>query len=80
MYDTMDLNRVQAHVDPRNTASFKLLEKQGFQREGVLRNYEYERGDYVDLIMLSILRREWESMVRAHHATLPHKNIDEKRT
>jgi ribosomal-protein-alanine N-acetyltransferase len=68
MYNTMDLNRIQALVDPRNTASFILLEKQGFQREGVLRDYEYERGDYVDLIMLSILRREWESRVPAQSA------------
>lgn len=61
MYGALDLNRVQALVDPRNPASSKLLEKYGFQQEGTLRDYEFERGDYVDLIMLSILRREWES-------------------
>ena len=61
MYNNLELNRVQALVDPRNPASFLLLEKHGFQREGVLRDYEFERGDYVDLIMLSILRKEWET-------------------
>ena len=61
MYGNLDLNRVQALVDPRNPASFLLLEKHGFQKEGVLRDYEFERGDYVDLIMYSVLRREWES-------------------
>jgi ribosomal-protein-alanine N-acetyltransferase len=60
MYNNLELNRVQALVDPRNPASFLLLEKHGFQREGVLRDYEFERGDYVDLIMLSILHKEWE--------------------
>jgi ribosomal-protein-alanine N-acetyltransferase len=38
-----------------------LIEKQGFQRDGLLRSYEYERGAYVDLYMLSLLREEWES-------------------
>ncbi len=61
MYKNVNINRVEALVDPRNPASYKLLEKHGFKQEGILRDYEFERGDYVDLIMLSILRREWES-------------------
>ena len=61
MYGNLELNRVQALVDPRNEASLRLIERQGFQRDGLLRSYEYERGAYVDLIMLSLLREEWES-------------------
>ncbi len=61
MYGNLELNRVQALVDPRNEASLRLIEKQGFQRDGLLRSYEYERGAYVDLYMLSLLREEWES-------------------
>lgn len=61
MYDNLDINRVQALVDPRNPPSYLLLEKYGFKQEGTLRDYEFERGGYVDLIMLSILRKEWES-------------------
>ncbi len=61
IYNETDINRLQALVDPRNTGSIKLLEKKGFQREGLLRDYEYERGDYIDLIMFSILRREVEN-------------------
>ncbi len=59
IYSETDINRTEALVDPRNPASFLLLEKHGFQKEGVLRDYEFERGAYVDLIMLSVLRREW---------------------
>ncbi|MBN2334607.1 GNAT family N-acetyltransferase [Candidatus Bathyarchaeota archaeon] len=61
IYGETDINRIQALVDPRNPASLRVLEKHGFQREGVMRGYEYERGAYVDLIMLSILRREWRT-------------------
>ena len=61
MYKTLDLNRVHALVDPMNEGSLRMIEKQGFQREGLLRSYEYERGAYVDLYMLSLLREDWEA-------------------
>ncbi len=61
MYGNIELNRVQALVDPKNEGSLRLIEKQGFQKDGLLRSYEYERGAYVDLYMLSLLREEWES-------------------
>ena len=55
------LNRIQATVMPENEASIKLLEKLAFQREGLLRQYENwgEKG-YVDLVIFSLLRHEWE--------------------
>lgn len=58
-FGTMNLNRVEALVDPRNEASGGLLASLGFTREGVLRDYEFERGGYVDLAMYALLRREW---------------------
>jgi len=59
-FTAMDLNRVEALVDPRNPSSIRVLEKQGFKRDGLLRDYEIEHGLPVDLIMLSLLRREWK--------------------
>ena len=58
IYNTTDLNRLEAVVDPRNIGSIKLLEKIGFKQEGLLRDYELESSGFVDLIMLSILRNE----------------------
>jgi ribosomal-protein-alanine N-acetyltransferase len=54
------LNRIQALVMPGNEASERLLEKLGFQSEGVLREYENwgEKG-YVDLAILSLLRDDY---------------------
>ena len=55
------LNRVQAVVMPGNEGSEKLLEKLGFQREGVLREYEnWGKKGYVDVLMFSLLRYEYE--------------------
>src|SRR5215212_20076 len=36
-FDALDLNRVQAETDTRNTPSARVLEKLGFVREGTLR-------------------------------------------
>ena len=55
------LNRIQAVVMPGNEGSEKLLDKLGFQREGILREYENwgEKG-YVDVMMFSLLRGEFD--------------------
>jgi len=58
-FNTMGLNRVQALIDPRNTGSKRVVEKQGFKYEGTFRDYEYEYGEYIDLDMYSLLKREY---------------------
>ena len=58
-YNEMGLNRVQALIDPRNDASMRVAEKNGFKLEGTLRDYEYEYGEFIDLNMYSLLRREY---------------------
>ena len=57
-FGTMELNRIEALVFPENLPSHRLLQKLGFQREGVLREYEFLKGKFVDLTMYSLLRRE----------------------
>jgi ribosomal-protein-alanine N-acetyltransferase len=54
-----DLHRVEALVDPRNASCLRVLERRGFRREGTLRDYEFERDAFIDLVLLSMLRSEW---------------------
>jgi ribosomal-protein-alanine N-acetyltransferase len=58
-FSNLKLNRIEAVVDPRNIPCLKLLEISGYKQEGLLRQYELEEQGYVDLIMLSLLYREW---------------------
>lgn len=58
-FETMGLNRVQASVLPEAAASAKVLEKLGFQREGVLRETGYWKGRFWDKVTYSLLKREW---------------------
>jgi [ribosomal protein S5]-alanine N-acetyltransferase len=54
------LNRMQALVMPGNEASERLLERLGFQAEGVLREYEnWGKKGLVDLSIFSLLRHEY---------------------
>jgi len=57
-YSVMQLNRIEALVDPRNSACLSLLKKAGFVQEGILREYEREAKGFVDLVMLSLLKRD----------------------
>lgn len=56
------LERIEALIEPANLPSQKLVEKQGFIREGLLRHYEYTCGKFDDLYMYSVLRGDLNIM------------------
>lgn len=58
-FDALKLHRIEALIEPENKPSQKLAEKQGFLREGLLRQYEYACGKYDDLYMYSLLKQEF---------------------
>ncbi len=47
-------------VNLENGASQKLLERLGFQKEGILRDYEFEQGKINSIPLSSLLKREWQ--------------------
>jgi len=57
-FQRMELNRIEALVMLENIASMTLLEKLGFQEEGILREYGYWKGKFHDLKMFSLLKRD----------------------
>ncbi|WP_257457876.1 GNAT family N-acetyltransferase [Archangium lipolyticum] len=58
-FTELELNRVEADVDPRNVASIKVLEELGFQHEGRQRERYIIDGEIQDAVMYGLLRREW---------------------
>ncbi len=58
-FETLDLRRIEADVDPRNQPSIRTLERLGFQREGFLRERWYVNGEIQDSVFYGLLRREW---------------------
>ena len=63
-FDALALHRIEADVDPRNARSIRVLEREGFQREGYLRERYHLMGEVQDAIAYSLLRREWAGRVR----------------
>lgn len=58
-FETLDLHRLEADVDPRNLASCRVLERLGFAREGLLRERWIVDGEVSDTALYGLLRREW---------------------
>ncbi|SNZ02662.1 ribosomal-protein-alanine N-acetyltransferase [Terribacillus aidingensis] len=58
----LDLNRIEAKVEPGNRASRMLLEKIGFQQEGTLRQYEKLDGVFLDMVFYSLLQTDYTAI------------------
>jgi [ribosomal protein S5]-alanine N-acetyltransferase len=59
-FEELGLNRIYAHHMVRNPASGRVLEKSGMQREGLLRERVRKWGKFEDVVLLAILRKDWE--------------------
>lgn len=63
-FTTLDLNRIEADIDPRNTASARSLERLGFAREGFLRERWIVAGEVSDTALYGLIRRDWAARGR----------------
>jgi [ribosomal protein S5]-alanine N-acetyltransferase len=59
-FQTYNFNRLYAWCDPRNTGSWRVMEKLGMQREGWLRRHIKWNGEFRDQLFYGILRAEWK--------------------
>jgi RimJ/RimL family protein N-acetyltransferase len=58
-FDTLQLRRIEADVDPRNTPSCRLVESLGFRREGLLRARWQVAGELCDSALYGLLADEF---------------------
>lgn len=58
LFDGLRLHRIEAACIPENSRSIRLLEKTGFKREGLLREYLKINGQWRDHVMFSLLESE----------------------
>lgn len=59
-FGPLDLNRIEADIDPRNDASARLLERLGFRQEGYMPERWIVHGEKADTAFYGLLRRYWE--------------------
>jgi len=60
LFLSKDIACIQATTDIGNVASQKVLEKAGFQKEGIMRKRTFRNGEWRDTVVFSILREEWK--------------------
>jgi len=58
VFETLGLHRLEAACLPSNIASMRLLEKVGFQREGLAKKYLRINGVWQDHILFALLENE----------------------
>lgn len=59
LFNDLKKHRITSSLDPRNTGSLKLIERLGFRKEGHFIESYYHDGEWLDDLVYSILRREW---------------------
>ncbi len=60
-FETLNLNRIYLRVYANNPRAVHVYENIGFVLEGRLRQALYQDGKYHDILLMSVLRSEWNS-------------------
>ncbi|KFI07220.1 GNAT family N-acetyltransferase [Massilia sp. BSC265] len=63
-FHELRLNRVEADIDPRNTASAGVLERLGFRKEGYMPERWFVHGQMADTVNYGLLRSYWDGRRR----------------
>jgi diamine N-acetyltransferase len=63
-FETLNLNRIFLRVDETNRRGIHVYEKVGFVHEGRFRQAVYLSGNYQDLLVMSVLRPEWDKRTK----------------
>ncbi len=59
-FERLNLNRISLQVYTNNPRAIRAYEKSGFVVEGRLRQAHYDNGQYHDILIMSVLRSEWQ--------------------
>jgi RimJ/RimL family protein N-acetyltransferase len=60
-FEDLGLRRVDLHTDADNARGIRCYEKCGFVREGVMRERRLRYGEPLDMVLMAVLRVEWEA-------------------
>lgn len=58
-FNDLDINRIEAEVMQGNLSSEIVVEKSGFTKEGILRQWMFWNGKHYDMTMFSLLKSEF---------------------
>lgn len=56
-FQKLDLHRIEAFVETENISSQKALQKQHFQKEGIMRDSEFKNGRFISVAIFSKIKK-----------------------
>ena len=59
LIEVLSLNRLYAYHMLRNPATGRVLDKNGFRQEGLLRQRVQKWGKFEDVVLMAILKQDW---------------------
>jgi diamine N-acetyltransferase len=62
-FEILNLNRIMLQVYEDNPRAIRCYEKVGYKHEGRLRQARYWNGEYLDILIMSVLKEEWDQML-----------------
>lgn len=60
-FETLELNRIYLSVFATNKSAIASYQRAGFRQEGTLRQDFFAGGQFQDVVLMAMLREEWES-------------------
>jgi [ribosomal protein S5]-alanine N-acetyltransferase len=63
-FESLGLHRIHAAFLPANTASRRVLEKNGFREEGLAENYLQIDGKWCDHVLFALTRERYDAAIR----------------
>jgi len=58
IFNKTSLNRIEAFITTGNDSSVRMLEKAGFTKEGITRQRDFIKGEFVDSVVMGILKKD----------------------
>lgn len=59
IFGRANINRIEAQVTTNNVVSYNFFLRNGFVKEGVLRQATYYNFEYQDVVVMSMLKKDW---------------------
>lgn len=59
-FDELNMHRISSRAYAFNEKSIGMHRKIGFKQDGLVREGAYKRGQYHDIVIFGLLKREWE--------------------
>lgn len=63
-FGELRMERIYLHVFDYNARAMRSYEKSGFVREAVLRSGRFHRGTHHDVVVMALIRPDWEALPR----------------